>query len=146
MRVQGDVLEDVQPSHVLVLDRHWICLEGINPYVSEFLYLLQEAHLFFKCLSDDDTDTDRVILGIFDLEFALFIFDLKKTWATFITVFDLHVILFAKFMQNWQIDAFIDFDNFILQRVLMILGLCCFQNDDDDLFKGDLSPIDLHMF
>lgn len=146
VRVQGDMLKDVWPSHVLVLDCHWVCLKSIDPFVPKLLDLLQKARLLFECLRNDDTDTDRVILSIFDFELVLFIFNLKKARASFIAVLDLDTIIFAKLMQNRQIDAFVDFNHLILQPILMILGLRCFQDDDDDLFKRDLSPNYLRVF
>lgn len=90
------MLKDVGPPHMLILNCHWVCLKGINPYGTQALNLLQEARLLLECLSDDDTDADRVILGIINFESVLFIFNLKKTLAIMIKILNFDFVLFAK--------------------------------------------------
>ena len=101
MRTQGEMLKDARPSHLFILNRHRICLEGIDPYISQILDLLQEADLLLEGLSNDNTYANRVILGIIYLQLALFIVNLKETGAILIKVLDCDTMLIAELLQNW---------------------------------------------
>jgi hypothetical protein len=101
MRTQGEMLKDTRPSHLFILNRHRICLEGIDPYISQILYLLQEADLLLEGLSNDNTYANRVILGIIYLQLALFIVNLEETGAILIKVLDCDTMLIAELLQNW---------------------------------------------
>ena len=95
------MLKDAWPSHLFILNRHRICLEGIDPCISQILYLLQEADLLLEGLSNDNTYADRVILGIIYLQLALFIVNLEETGAILIKVLDFDAVFIAELLQNW---------------------------------------------
>ena len=101
MRTQGEMLKDARPSHLFILNRHRICLEGIDPYISQILDLLQEADLLLEGLSNDNTYANRVILGIIYLQLALFIVNLEETGTILIKVLDCDTMLIAELLQNW---------------------------------------------
>jgi hypothetical protein len=87
----------------------------------------------------------------------LLIVDLEKTWPVLIEIFYFDFVLIAVLVEDWQVETvavslldswIISFqlDHLILDPVLIVLGFGYFQDDYDDFFIRNLTPIYLFIF